>query len=113
MLRNTLTIIILSASISLSGCGAMSAMSMLTPGPSVGVDTEVVTGEKEESYGVTDKSQTTTTQKAETIENVYHKLPWWQWVLILLMAGWAIPTPWDMFKGMVNAVRLIFGKGPI
>jgi len=37
-------------------------------------------------------------------------VPLWLWAVIILLAGWAIPTPMDMAIGIVNFFRLLFGK---
>ena len=93
--------------IPLNGCGAMSAMSMLTPGPSVGVDTEVVTGEKEEQYGIIDKSESQTYQSASTIQNIEQRVGWPTMLLIVLLAGWAIPDPMTMGRGCLAFLRIL------
>ena len=91
----------------LNGCGMMSAMSMITPGPSVGVDTEVVTGEKEESYGIMDKSESQTYQAADTIQNIQQRIGWPTLLLIVLLAGWAIPDPMTMGRGILAFLRIL------
>lgn len=90
-----------------TGCGMMSAMSMLTPGPSVGVDTEVVTGEKEEQYGIIDKSESQSYQSASTIQNIEQRVGWPTLLLIVLLAGWAIPDPMTMGRGFLAFLRIL------
>ena len=94
-----------------SGCSALSGLSMLTPGPSIGVDTEVVTGEKEEDYGIIDKSETQTNQKAEIIHNIEQRIGWPTMLMIVLLAGWAIPDPMTMGRGILEFLRILIPWG--
>jgi hypothetical protein len=41
------------------------------------------------------------------------ELPEWLILMLVLLAGWAIPSPNEMVRGIINTIRMIFGKGPI
>lgn len=85
---------------------------MFTPGPSLGVDTEIVAGDKEEKVetNVGDSSTTLTTQKADTINNV-QDIPLMYILLFTLMAGWAIPDPATMGRGFLMMIRALLPFG--
>lgn len=40
------------------------------------------------------------------IEKVVHEsgLSWWEFLAVVLLAGWAIPSPLEMFRGIARAV---------
>jgi hypothetical protein len=72
-------------------------------GPSLGV--EATMGDK--SQAVMSESQT-----AKTINNVT-ELPWYYLLMFAVVAGWAIPSPAECFRGLINGIRIIFGKAPL
>jgi len=74
-------------------------------GPSLGVETTV--GDKNQELNIGSESQ-----QAKTINNIT-ELPWYYLVLLCVLAGWAIPSPMEMFRGLINGIRLAFGKAPL
>lgn len=44
---------------------------------------------------------------AAPVEQVVNEagLKWWELGLIVLLAGWAIPSPGEMMKGLINVFR--------
>ena len=85
----------------IAGCSAIPFMG--GGGPSLGV--EATMGDKNQAI-------VSETQTAKTINNVT-ELPWYYIVLIALLAGWAIPSPMECFRGLINVIRLAFGKAPM
>ena len=86
--------------LAIAGC---SALPFMGGGPSLGV--EATMGDKSQAI-------VSETQTAKTINNVT-ELPWYYIVLIALLAGWAIPSPMECFRGLINVIRLAFGKAPM
>ena len=75
------------------------------PSSGLSVDTEIVVGDKEEEINtevVGNKEITHNT--ADTIANTYQTMneqaPWW--VMILLILGWLLPMPSQMWRGLVS-----------
>lgn len=93
--------------LSLSSCAGLGALLPATP--TVGIDTEVTAGDKEEAYGI--KNEATTTQKASVIHNIEERIGWPTMLLIVLLAGWAIPDPMTMGRGILEFMRLLLPWG--
>ena len=49
-----------------------------------------------------------------SVKNITQQMTWWQFVLVILLAGWAIPSPGEMFRGMFSGLialkGLFFGR---
>lgn len=106
---------ILFASIFLAACSWTDALKLLTPAASQGIsaDAEVTVGKKEEDNDVNttvqvggDKSESQTAEKI--VNNTDERMSPWVLLLIVLLAGWAIPGPYEMVKG----IRKVFRKQP-
>lgn len=52
--------------------------------------------------GVTQTTEQSTT-RAERIETFNANPPWWVWTLLIL--GWLLPSPGEIWRGVVNAFR--------
>lgn len=97
---------LLSLVLILGGCSG--PLSFLTPGVP-DLEADVTVGKKEE---VVETNVGNESVAADTI-NYVNELPWYYLVLLVFMAGWAIPSPMEMFRGMVNMIRLLFGRPPL
>ena len=91
--------ILISAILTRNGC---MVWDFIKPaGNGISVDTEVVAGDKNQSVEVNGKKDTTH-NTADTIANTYQTVneqyPWW--VVALLILGWVLPSPSQMWKGM-------------
>ena len=42
----------------------------------------------------------------QTSQIINQQMPVWMFGVVILLAGWAIPTPKVMFKGIVNVWRM-------
>ena len=98
-------LIIITIAVPLASCG--SPWSFLKPSSGLEVDTEIVAGDKDQELNVGSD-----TINAETINHIT-ELPWYYIVLLCILAGWAIPSPMEMFRGLINGIRLAFGKAPL
>ena len=99
-------VILLSVVLFLGGCTALDAAKFLMPSASKGldVDAELVVGDKQEDINtqVGDRTE----QRAGSITNV-NDIPFSYVLLFMLMAGWAIPSPSEMGKGIVRFLKLL------
>lgn len=66
----------------------------------------MVVGKKEEEV-VTNVASDTQTIAADTVQFI-NQLPWYYLVLLIFMAGWAIPSPVVMAKGFVEILRVLW-----
>ena len=60
-----------------------------------------------------DNSSVTKAKQANAVKGtqiINQDQPLWLWAIVILLAGWAIPTPMTMAIGVVNFFRIIFGK---
>ena len=93
-------------SVLLQGCAALKAVDFLMPAKDgLSVDAELTVGDKQEDVNTQlgDRS----TQQASTINNV-NDIPI-SWVLLFtILAGWAIPSPGEMGKGIILFMRTLF-----
>jgi hypothetical protein len=84
-----------------AGCAALEAIDMLNPPLSgLPVDAELTIGSKTETIDTT-VGGSTSNQVATKIENVYKTDPFIL-ILLMLMAGWAIPSPGEMWRGFLK-----------
>ena len=88
----------------------------LLPSASKGIsaDAEITVGKKEEELQVNTQLGDSSSQKAETITNVAQGMQWWQLGLLCLFAGWSIPDPQAMGRGIISFIRALLpwgGKG--
>ena len=100
----------------LTGCSYLSAF--LPSGPSVNANAQVgkentqqVVGSQTEAAGEAQVADQANRVKGTQIIN--EDVPMWLWGIVILLAGWAIPTPMDMALGIVNFFRIILGKEPL
>jgi hypothetical protein len=68
-------------------------------------DAEVTVGKKEEDNDVVTDTQIGDNQTAELIKNENSGPSGWIILLIVLLAGWAIPGPAAMFRGIKDFFR--------
>lgn len=99
-----------------SGVGKLVKDAVLPDGG--GVDVTANVGKVETEKGNAQQGETNVAI-APVEENVYSApietvvnesgLNWWQFLAIVLLAGWAIPSPLEMLQGIARAVRDPFG----
>lgn len=111
----------------LGGCAATDLIGMITPDkPSIEANANVGKNvEQEKSTVKMENGNTTNKQEAESISNdtkyeaqsiqqITNDVPPWMFGLIILLAGWAIPTPKECFamlKGIVGSVSAPMRRG--
>jgi hypothetical protein len=103
----------------LTGCSALSAfLPSFGDGPSVDANAQIgkentqqIVGSQTEAGGeaqVADQAN-----RVDGTQIINERMPIWVWLMVALLAGWAIPSPMEMALGIVNFFRIIFGKEPI
>jgi len=106
---------------SLTGCSTLGAIGSFfgSDGPSVNANTQI--GKENTQNGIVG-SQTKAEGEAQVADQanrvqgtqiINEDVPPWLLGILILLAGWAIPSPMEMARGIINFIRMIFGKGPI
>lgn len=99
-----------------SGVGKLVKDAVLPDGG--GVDVTANVGKVETEKGNAQQGETNVaiapveeTVYSAPIETVVNQsgLTWWEFLTIVLLAGWAIPSPLEMLRGIARAVRDPFG----
>ena len=101
---NTVRAIGLALSLALlSSCSTFSPLSWFKPGGGLEVETEIVAGDKEQEANIG-----TDTVNAGKIGAIVNGMRPYQLIMFALLAGWAIPTPLVMLKGILLAFQMIW-----
>jgi hypothetical protein len=98
----------------LSGC---SILSNLLPSP--GVNANVQAGKEntqqavvnQENLKAGDNAQITSADTANKVfgtQIVNEEVPAWVWILMIM--GWLLPSPQEIYRGIIDLFTLIFGK---
>lgn len=106
--------------LSLTACGTIPKLvkdAVLPDGG--GVDVTANVGKVEAEKGSAQQGETNVaiapveevkyTAPIETVVNE-SGLNWWQFLAIVLLAGWAIPSPGEMLNGFVDAISRLLGR---
>lgn len=116
-------VLILIVTLTLTGCSAIAskAVDALTgndDGLSVDVDANAGRSEATGDEGTAQNANTAVALQGGRTSRVYegpieaihnsYGLTWWQLLLFALLAGWAIPSPSEMLRGLVHALRSPF-----
>ena len=80
----------------------------LTNTASNGINAELTVGDKQEDIN-TKVGETNTIQEAEEITNYVDNIP--PMVLFMLVLGWLLPSPSEMWKGLINLFTFGRRKG--
>lgn len=111
--------------VTLSGCSALSALGSFMPGGGDGTNVAANTqiGKENTQNGIVGNQSNTRAEgeaqvadqanRVQGTQIINSELPEWLILMLVLLAGWAIPSPNEMVRGIINTIRMIFGKGPI
>jgi len=115
----------------LSGCATLNPLSAFSEKPSLEVNAQVAKNAEQEKSTIkvenegtkqtADKISNDTKYSAESIQQITNQMPMWMFGIVILMAGWAIPTPKECanglvsvitipFRGLANFILLLFGR---
>lgn len=104
----------LSLTLILIGCGSLpfsaitSALGGSSSNDGVQVGTEDITiGQKKEDNDISTQIGDNSQQQAGSIVNVAERMPTAWLILIVLLAGWAIPDPQTMGRGLISFFKTI------
>jgi len=89
----------------LTGCSALSALSPLSGGPQVNANAQVG---KENTQQVVANQEQTDIVAESVIQNTIQDVP--PWVMLLLILGWVLPSPQEIWKGMINTILILIGR---
>ncbi len=109
-------VLMLMAVFAIVGCAAMNPLSALMPDkPSIELNANVGKNVKQEKAAVkieTGKTEQTaetisndTKYEAKTISQITNQMPMWMFAVVILLAGWAIPTPRECMLGLKSFVN--------
>ena len=115
------SVLLLCLALSLSSCSAIAPMvadAILPDGGGVEVDANVSKGDAEGEDSVAQNGNTnvsvdaTEEQTYGSVESVVNEanLPFHVLLLMVLLAGWAIPSPEEMGHGLVRLINALRGK---
>ena len=122
----------------MTGCATLNPISALTDTPKLEVNAQIAKN-AEQDKSVVKVESGKTEQKADTISNdvkytadtvqqISNQMPMWMFATVMILAGWAIPTPKECllglgivlngagkvvaapFKGVANFILMLFGR---
>ena len=94
--------IVLVVLLSVSGCSTLKGLSSaigLADTASNGIDAELTVGQKQEAIN-THVGESNSQQQAEEITNYVDNIP--PMVLFMLILGWLLPSPSEMWRGLTG-----------
>ncbi len=117
-MRSVLLLCLMLALSSCSTVGSMVADAILPSGGGVEVDANVSKGDAEGEDSVAQNGNTnvsvdaTKEQSYGSVDSVVNEanLPFHVLLLVVLLAGWAIPSPEEMGYGIIRLIRALRGR---
>lgn len=116
-MRRTLikTVAVISISLALSSCSTIAdkVVDAVVPGGDSGIDVTANVGKVEAEKGSAQQGEVNLavapieeTNYSAPIDTVVNEsgLKWWEFAALILLAGWAIPSPAEMLEGIIRAV---------
>lgn len=109
-------VILLVVLLALPGCAALKSVGFLTglggaASNGINADAEVTIGKKDEQVNTDVQVGDKTSYVGETTVNQVQDIPILWVLLFTLMAGWAIPDPSVMGRGLINLIRALLPFG--
>lgn len=89
----------------LTGCSTLGALSSLGGGPTVNSNAQVG---KENTQQVVASQETTEISAESVIQNEIQDIP--PWVMLLLILGWILPSPAEIWRGCINTILILIGR---
>ena len=96
---------VLLLSIFLTGCSTLGAISSLGGGPTVNSNAQVG---KENTQQVVASQENTEISAASVVQNEIQDIP--PWVMLLLILGWILPSPKEIWVGFLRTILVLLGK---
>lgn len=92
-------------SVFLAGCSTLGALSSLGGGPTVNSNAQVG---KENTQQVVAAQENSEINASSVIQNEIQDIP--PWVMLLLILGWILPSPSEIWRGFINTILILIGR---
>ena len=91
----------------LTGCSALGLMGSVIPdgGTDVNANAQIGAENTQQVVGMQNSSEI---NAESVVQNTIQDIP--PWVMILLILGWLLPSPQEIFSGMLYAIDRILGR---
>jgi len=91
----------------LTGCSALGLMGSLIPdgGTDVNANAQIGAENTQQVVGMQNSSEI---NAESVVQNTIQDIP--PWVMILLILGWLLPSPQEIFSGLLYAIDRILGR---
>jgi len=91
----------------LTGCSALGLMGSIIPdgGTDVNANAQIGAENTQQVVGMQNSSEI---NAESVVQNTIQDIP--PWVMILLILGWLLPSPQEIFSGMLYAIDRILGR---
>lgn len=91
----------------LTGCSALGLMGSIIPDGGTDVNANAQIG-AENTQQVVGQQNSSEINAESVVQNTIQDIP--PWVVILLILGWLLPSPQEIFSGMLYAIDRILGR---
>jgi len=91
----------------LTGCSALGLMGSIIPdgGTDVNANAQIGAENTQQVVGMQNSSEI---NAESVVQNTIQDIP--PWVMILLILGWLLPSPQEIFSGLLYAIDRILGR---
>ena len=91
----------------LTGCSALGLISSVVPDGGTDVNANAQIG-AENTQQVVGQQNSSEINAESVVQNTIQDIP--PWVMLLLILGWLLPSPQEIFSGMLYAIDRIAGR---
>lgn len=91
----------------LTGCSALGLISSVVPDGGTDVNANAQIG-AENTQQVVGQQNSSEINAQSVVQNTIQDIP--PWVMILLILGWLLPSPQEIFGGLLYAIDRILGR---
>jgi hypothetical protein len=91
----------------LTGCSALGLISSVVPDGGTDVNANAQIG-AENTQQVVGQQNSSEINAESVVQNTIQDIP--PWVMMLLILGWLLPSPQEIFSGMLYAIDRIAGR---
>ena len=96
---------VLLLSVLLTGCSTLGMLNPLGGGPTVNSNAQIG---KENTQQVVASQENTEISAASVVQNEIQDIP--PWVMLLLILGWILPSPKEIWVGFLRTILVLLGK---
>lgn len=91
----------------LTGCSALGLVSAVLPDGGTDVNANAQIG-AENTQQIVAQQNSSEINAGSVVQNTIQDIP--PWVMILLILGWLLPSPQEIFSGLLYAIDRILGR---